>query len=287
MQQQVVAANVIVGVYFISNLLTRPFYDSFETVMEVLAQGTNSINVFVAVGLKSNFISTALANALLIGFNGATLGTYVLAMFATPILYCHNVLRISKMADVVQRQALAAANNFSRNFSKSVLQQAASGALSAAGDVGSAAALAAVKLNEIAPINQVDAEQVQVVIDKLGPAALVAADHAGKGAAIAAKAAVDIVTNPKESAHAAASAIENGAGALRSLGGAAAPVMVDAAHSAAIGVAHGASVAVEHGAPAMAHAAQYVRAEAPGAIQMVRVQAVSAAGAAATAVRSQ
>lgn len=269
--------------------------------MEVLAQGTNSINVFTAIGLKSGFISTALANVLLLGFNGVTLGVYLLALFATPILYCHNVLRISKMADVVQRQALAAANNFSRNFSKSVLQQAASGALSVAGDAGSNAAMVAAKGADALPLN-LGADDVQVVIDKLGPAVAVAGAEAAKGATILAKGAVDVVSNPKESAIAVAGGLESGAGALHSLGSAAAPHVVQGSKIATIGVVNAASEAAPHlanagqaagsaiaaggaaAAPVVADVAQSVAAGTPGALQAIRVQAISAARGVSNAV---
>lgn len=112
-QFKMLSATSVVGVFAIVNAITRPFNDNFEDVMEILSQFSNTINVFVALGLEGGFVSDKAALYLLLIFNGATVVVFGIATMISPFLFCIRNIEYTKLARLAQEKAKAVAQTFS------------------------------------------------------------------------------------------------------------------------------------------------------------------------------
>ena len=69
---KLIVGNAVVGFFALLTLMSRPFQDDFEDVMEIFSQISNTVNIGVALGLESNWIPSFIATITLFLMNGIT-----------------------------------------------------------------------------------------------------------------------------------------------------------------------------------------------------------------------
>ncbi len=268
---KIVASNVVIIIFAATTILTRPFHDTVEDVMEIFSQSANGFNVFSALNLNAGWIPVAIIVILLFAFNGIAIVVFIIGFCIAPAQYLRVAYGCCQSIGGVDAAKKAAAGAVAaKNAVAGGVEMAANGAGAAAGAVAGAAAPVADAVRDGAAVGlAVGRDGVEVAGDVAGGVA--------DGARFVADAAHDV----KDAVEPVADALSPFASAVGQFAGPYAGEAFDAAGAAAQagggialdGIQIGGDLAVDGARLGAAAAADGARAGAGLAVDGARVGA--------------